>query len=311
MRTGLLLFLLPVLNATAQPVLEHPAAIPTPGGYAVETRSYGAVPGIATTGADVLWDLSAISYSVIGTTVDSILDPANTPYASDYPAATHAVRLVDQFGYYQVTDDHVDDLGYRISAGSPSFIYSDPGRILQFPSAVGDSWSDQTLSGSTASTLTVTVLAEGEIRLADQSIPDAVLVRRVYQGSTTATSTTWFRRSDGLRPLGNLLSNGTVIMRAPVVGTGTGITERTAPPVFGAFPVPTSGSLTIRKLDGSPLDDVRVLDGAGRTVLFYSTRNNASTIDLSDQPAGNYVIGTGRAGQWSVQQVVKLGRTPE
>ena len=106
----------------AQPVLEHPAAIPALGAYPIEARSYGVVPGIVTNGTGVLWDLSERPYTEIGTTKDSVLLPSATPYAADYPDATHAVRLVDQFGYYRVSDSAVDNIGYRLSAGSPSFI---------------------------------------------------------------------------------------------------------------------------------------------------------------------------------------------
>jgi hypothetical protein len=213
---------------------------------------------------------------------------------------------VDQFGYYRVSATAVDDQGYRLSAGSPSFIYSDPARILQFPSAVGDSWSDATLSGATASTLTVTVLAEGEIRLADATIPDAVLIRRQYVGSSsTASSTTWFRRSDGLRPLGNLLANGTVIVRVPQM-VGTGLSPTAKGPLVQPYPNPTTGDLRIT-LEGEGVAEIHLHDVMGR--LVRHARSSASTLvmDLSDLADGSYLLAVQKAGTRSTQRVVKAG----
>ncbi|MEZ4739103.1 MAG: T9SS type A sorting domain-containing protein [Flavobacteriales bacterium] len=297
--------LLPTLLA-AQPVLEHPAAIPAFGPHPVETRSYGVVPGLAQSGTGVVWDLSAIDPTVIGTTTDSVLDPTATPYAAYYPDATHAVRLVDQFGYYRVSASAVDDLGYRLSPGSTSFIYSDPARILQFPSEIGDSWSDATLSGATASTLTVTVLAEGEIRLADATIHDAVLIRRQYAGSSSnATSTTWFRRSDGLRPLGNLLANGTVIMRVPQE-LGTGISPRKVGQQLQLYPNPTPGELRIVSA-GTGVAEVQLFDATGRSVRRTSSNASVLVMDLSDLADGSYLLVVQQGGERSSRPILKAG----
>ena len=123
MRTpSLFFFSLFSVALLAQPVLEYPTAIPVFGPHPVGSRSYGVVSGMAQSGTGVLWDLSAVNYTEIGTTTDSVLDPSTTPYALDYPGATHAVRLVDQFGYYRVDDTGVEDLGYRLGPTSSSFM---------------------------------------------------------------------------------------------------------------------------------------------------------------------------------------------
>ncbi|MGV3636957.1 MAG: hypothetical protein ACO1NQ_04845, partial [Flavobacteriales bacterium] len=190
----------------AQPVFVHPDAIPAYGAYPVETRSYGVVPGLITSGTDVVWDFSTQDFSLIGTTTDSILLPASTPYAADFPTATHAVRLVNQFGYYRASSTEVLDLGTRLSPGSPSQVNTDPAAILRFPASVEDSWTDAVITGATSSQLQVTILAAGTIVLEDATIPDVVLVeRRQTAPAFTAVSTTWFRRGNGLVPLGNVL----------------------------------------------------------------------------------------------------------
>lgn len=288
----------------AQPVLEYPNAIPAFGPYPVVARSYGVVPGIAQSGTAVLWDLSAVSYTEIGTTTDSVLDPAATPYAADYPGATHAVRLVDQFGYYRIESTGVDDLGYRLSPTGSSFVYSDPAHIVQFPSVVGESWSDATQSGSTITTLTVTLLAEGELRLADGTIPDAVLVRREYVGpSSTATSTTWFRRSDALRPLGNLLANGSVIVRAPV-DLLTAVEESSKLLEVTVLPNPCTDLLSIWLTQAAGVD-LQLCDGSGRAVLSQRSNSGLVYMDLSTLPKGLYVLRVVQGSASTVRKVVK------
>lgn len=284
---SLLSSLLP-LTVAAQTAFSYPNAIPAFGAYPVETRSYGVVSGLDQSGSGLTWDLSGAAYSVVGTTIDSVLVPSATPYSNDYPLASIAVRLVDQFGYYTADETGVLDLGYRPSAVSPSFVYSDPARIVAFPTEVGDGWSDATLSGTTATTLTVTVLAEGELRLAEGVIPDAVLVRRHYAGSSfNATSTTWFRRSDALRPLGNLLANGTVIIRAPI-GLATAVGEPLDTAAVLA-PNPCAGVSNILLPYKEPVN-VRVIDAVGRVCMSVEERSGSVVLDLSSWPDGHYVV---------------------
>jgi len=288
----------------AQPVLEYPAAIPAFGPHPVVARSYGVVPGIVQSGTEVLWDLSAVAFTEIGTTTDSVLDPSTTPYTAYYPDATHAVRLVDQFGYYRVDAAGVEDLGYRLGPTSSSFIYSDPAQVVLFPSAVGESWSDQTQSGSTTTTLTVTLLAEGELRLNDGTIPDAVLIRREYVGSSsTATSTTWFRRSDALRPLGNLLTNGAVIVRAPVELL-TALNDHSSPTGISVFPNPCSNLLTVA-LPSTGTAAMQLFDAAGNVVLNARGNGDRAQLDLSNLGSGPYSLHLTQAGSVHVKRVVK------
>ena len=300
-----LFFVFCTAELLAQPVLEYPAAIPAFGPQPIVARSYGVVPGIVQSGTGVLWDLSAVNFTEIGTTTDSILDPSTTPYTADYPDATHAVRLVDQFGYYRVDASGVEDLGYRLGPTSSSFIYSDPARIVQFPSEVGESWSDQTQSGSTNTTLTVTLLAEGELRLNDGSIPDAVLIRREYVGSSsTAISTTWFRRSDVLRPLGNLLTNGAVIVRAPIEVL-TALNEHSSPAGISIFPNPCAHLLTVA-LPNTGSAALQLCDATGRVVLNARGNGDRVQLDLTDLGSGAYSLRVEQDGSvhhW--QRIVK------
>ncbi|MBL7954766.1 MAG: T9SS type A sorting domain-containing protein [Flavobacteriales bacterium] len=273
----------------AQPVFVHPDAVPSLGAYPVETRSYGVVPGLVTSGSEVVWDFSAQDFSIIGTTTDSVLLPSATPYAADFPTATHAVRLVNQFGYYRASSTGVLDLGTRLSPGSPSQINTDPAAILQFPAAVEDSWTDAVITGTTTSQLQVTILAAGTIVLEDATIPDAVLVeRRQTSPSFTAISTTWFQRGNGLVPLGNILANGGVIVRVPV-NLITTIAERDVPTLTLA-PNPAVGNTVLQRTDGVPLGQVRLLDAAGREVRSLRVNSAYMEFQLTDLPNGSYVV---------------------
>lgn len=277
--------------ALAQPVFQASTCIPAIGAYPVEVRSFSSAPGLAQSGSDVIWDLSTLPFTLIGTTVDSVLAPQNTPYASDYPAANLSVRLNGSFGYYRLESDHVDDLGYRVSPGSPSFIYSDPARILVLPFSVGQSATDAAVANSTTTTLTVEVLASGEIRLADGVIPDAVLVRRTYVTSnSTAVSNTWFRESDALRPVGNLLSSGGVIIRKPQVDAPTGVSTTASAEVgFTLYPVPSSTTLHIT-VAGDTNGELRIYDPLGKQVGQLRIIAGTAEVDISALAPAIYVV---------------------
>lgn len=274
---------------SAQTVLIHPDAIPAMGGHPVETRNYGVVPGLVTNGGGVLWDLSAQSHTVVGSTTDSILDPQATPYGADFPEANLAVRLVNQFGYYRVDSDSVLDLGMRLSAGSPSTVYADPARVLQFPAAVGDSWTDQVVNGATTSQWEITVLAEGTIQLSDVTIPDAVLVkRRIMNPGSTAESITWYRRSNALVPLGNVLVNGGVIVRVPMdISTGMAVTEVA---LFALATDPAGGRVVLSHTGGERLGEVRLIDASGRELQVFRDAGQQLEIGMGGMPGGGYLL---------------------
>ncbi len=273
----------------AQTVFIHPDALPSFGGHPVETRNYGVVPGLVTTGSNITWDFSAQGFTVVGTTTDSILDPQATPYGTDFPDANIAVRLVNQFGYYQATSDEVLDLGMRLSAASPSTVYSDPARVVQFPAAVGDTWTDQVVNGGTTSQWEITLLAEGTIHLSDVTIPNAVLVkRRIINPGSTAESITWYRRSNALVPMGNVLANGGVIVRVPLDIT-TSVAEAAAP-VFTLAPNPAADRIVLSHTEGEVLGEVRVLDASGRELQVYRGVGQRLEVSLEGMPSGSYLL---------------------
>lgn len=298
-----LLVVLLATDSVAQPVLMHPDAIPALGAYPVETRSYGVVPGLLTMGSDVVWDFSSQGFTVVGTTTDSILAPEATPYASDFPTATIAVRLVNQFGFYHTSSTEVLDLGMRLSAGSPSQINTDPASVVHFPAGVGDTWTDAVATANSDSELQVTILAEGTILLADATIGDAVLVERRYEtASSTAVSTTWFRRSNALVPLGNVLGNGTVIVRVPM-GPTTAMPERRTVNIHVA-PNPAVDHIQVERADRMALGEVRLFDPMGREVRVINTNGSTAMFDLSALPAGTFILHvTSVDGAW-VQRLV-------
>lgn len=288
----------------AQPVFVHPDAVPAIGAYPVETRSYGVVPGLVTSGSDVVWDFSALDFSLIGTTTDSVLLPSTTPYAVDFPTATHAVRLVNQFGYYRASSTGVLDLGTRLSPGSPSQINTDPAAILQFPASVEDTWVDAVATNTASSELQVTILAAGNIILEETTISDAVLVeRRQTSPSFTSVSTTWFRRSNGLVPLGNVLANGGVIVRVPV-NLVTTIAKRDVQ-VVNLAPNPVFGSTILQRTDGRPLGQVRLLDASGREVRQVIVTTARVELDLTGLPSGPYLVQMISADGVRTQRLIK------
>ncbi|MCP3929479.1 MAG: PKD domain-containing protein [Bacteroidetes bacterium] len=110
---------------------------------AVDTSVSGISVGQA--GANQTWDFSMLDQHLSNLIV--MKDPADTPYANEFPDANLAIGTEDFFSYAQLTDDELiflGDVGEFGGEGEVVTIAYDPtNTIYKFPSTYGTTWTDE------------------------------------------------------------------------------------------------------------------------------------------------------------------------
>lgn len=93
-------------------------------------------------GAGVTWDFSTLPD--LATTSDTIVDPASTPYPTQYPTADAAEGTYMGWGYFTQSTSDLQSLG---SANADTYVsLNDPWLRRSYPFTYGDTWAD-TFSG--------------------------------------------------------------------------------------------------------------------------------------------------------------------
>ncbi|MFN8393465.1 MAG: T9SS type A sorting domain-containing protein [Bacteroidia bacterium] len=144
------------ISAFAQPVLDQ-TAVGQPGDIFYLGIQDTFAPGfsIGSPGANQTWDFSNLL--VNGTDTIWYLDPINTTYGSNFPAANLAMKqasLGDGEAFLESTNNHLDILGVAgdlLGTGSPMVIpQNPPSRLAQFPFTYGNSFTNTTVIDITA-----------------------------------------------------------------------------------------------------------------------------------------------------------------
>lgn len=126
--------------ATAQPVMdwtEFPSSIGTNWWNFNGSYDFGfPLPGSPP------WDFS--TGPTADTTVATIIDKSDAPFADSFPSADIALREVSAsdttYAFVSITPSAV--LTYGFVEGPLVVVYDDPVRYLEFPLTMGDAWSD-------------------------------------------------------------------------------------------------------------------------------------------------------------------------
>lgn len=126
------------------------------------TITYGDVPGVGTTfyhasttsqvtvdlgsgGANQTWDFSGHTYEYDGES--TIADPSATPFAADFPGATHAIVLVEDtvegWVYQRVMTNAAYVMGYAGSYGAEDvvMVYDPEATAFVFPCSYQTAWT--------------------------------------------------------------------------------------------------------------------------------------------------------------------------
>lgn len=250
------------LQAISQPVLTN-AMNPTVGHTTTQLNAdtTGITPGNA--GANVTWNFTL---STSTSNSQTMVSPSSTPYASSFPTATAAYGQGGTYVYYRASSSMSELIG--LANSTFTMVYSDPQKMITYPSNYGNSFTDNlssnyTISGFPATrTGTVTYTYDGYGTLNLNGVTYSNVARIKYTQDITdnigggmsttnlvSTSYAWYANGAAKDPLltivtqtvdanGMISSTKTVLRLDP----STSI-EKTSPvTALNIYPNPSSGT---------------------------------------------------------------------
>lgn len=265
----------------AQPVLQSanfPNATTTLNWYALTD------PGTITepsNGVGQTWDFTSATWQLAGTVTWTAA--AGTPYASQFPTATHAfitTNLAMESLYVYLL---VDASGLQVVAEDVPWsteTYTDYKRVLQTPFAYGNSFSDTNdgTAGPDAETWTYT--GAGTLLTTLGSFPNTVKTVRTDDGRVTLWA--------GEVVFPRLSANSDGVNLYIDAATAIDAVEASLP-ALRAYPSPTTGTLSVDGTTGHAQWTVR--DAQGRTHNTGTWKGaTARTLDVSVLVPGAYVL---------------------
>lgn len=151
-------------------------------------------------GANVIWNFAALqATSAVATTI-SIVNPAQTPYASSFPNATYCYKESPSiaYRYYSLTPTVFERIGSFSSTGLKT--YSDPQIELTFPFQLGtvsnDTWMNS--ASSSGGTYDFECVGSGKLILPTAIYNNVLLALvKVHESFLNLTCYYWYSADNG------------------------------------------------------------------------------------------------------------------
>ena len=197
------------LSLFAQPSLQSAEMLPI--GNTINMRILQHFDLIDTTlqGANATWDFTALSVDLGQPAFNmTVVDPATTPGAADFPTSNYAYRESpnNYYRYFNLTPTKMERLGSYTNAPS---IFIDPQIEYVFPLALGttntDTWETFVANG----TYSLRCIGTGTLMLPGVTFSDALMVRvHVAAGTSGAKAYFWYSSENGAILLQYVVNNG-------------------------------------------------------------------------------------------------------
>lgn len=276
--TLLLTCLLASMQLDAQVTLTYGDISPT----GVQTNIYlltsGAPSAPPSDGINQTWNLTSATWQPIGTM--HFRQAAGTPYAANYPAANWAWELnitglgttymylqIDNSGMYVVADKVPTDIQ----------LYTNTKKVLQFPMAFGNSFSDDYVDNDGPDNVTWSYTGHGTLQTSLGNFPD---LAKVWSDEGDIV----FWNKAPLYPVAIAMSSS---VRAFTDAT-IGISEMNGGRTVLAYPNPCTDLLMI---DGIDAAHWRITDMEGRLVRSGSfTFTGVQNLDVTGLSTGSYLF---------------------
>jgi hypothetical protein len=294
-----------------------------------------------TTGAAVTWDYADIMGIPAIQKLASVIDPATSTYATDFPTSEKAIAIESS-----VTTFYTSETTMRKSQG---FVFNEPTfgdvkvifnvdeeQTHAYPMGLGDELTDdfdgqlkftfQTMPQTTACNGTVYTWVDGtgtlelpggtynnvvRYKMIDSAYATVVLLGDIevirtqyeYYDFSVSNLPIFIHANIKLQSVGATtpLTNQTLVLCKDEPMTWLGLNEG-ANSTFAVYPNPTNGELKIKGIEG--LATVEIIDQMGRTLKTFEGIMNAQSIDLGDLNAGTYFASITNGSTTSVQRVI-------
>lgn len=163
-------------------------------------------------GANATWDFTALSVDLGQPAISmTIVDPANTPHASDFPTANYAWREneTNYYRYFHLTADKMERVGSYTTGLS---LYSDPQIEYVFPFALGSTSMDTWETANDYGTYHLQCVGRGTLMLPGVTFDDVLMVRVHATGSFYALDFYfWYSAENGAILVQYVVGDGFVI----------------------------------------------------------------------------------------------------
>lgn len=227
-------------------------------------------------GTGQTWDLSGLTLQNVGTLAFS--PAAGTPYAGNYPVANwawaqHITGLGSTYQYLAITANGIDLLARNVPGDAVE--YTDAARIMQFPLAFGEGFTDAYVHATGSDTLVWTYAGHGTLITPMGTFTD--VAKLVNDEGEVAC---WNRNP--LYPV--MVQDDDDILF--FVQNNVGVAEQ-EPAMAHTWPNPCHDRLQVEH--ALPTTAWRVLDAQGR-VLLTGTFGPAGQVDVRSLAAGSYSL---------------------
>jgi hypothetical protein len=234
--------------------------------------------GSPSNGADQTWEYSAITWAEVGTAW--LGEATGTPYAGDYPSANNAWVLTptgmsSEYQYSLLSSNMFEVMATHVPA-TPN-VYSDRKQILQFPWALGQSFTDSYVATDGSGTATWTYDGYGTFITNVGTFTDQMKIT-----STEGDLVLW--NESPIYPT-LIVGSSNVMLFVP---STSGVAEMNSSAAVRLYPSPCDAVLTA---EGLSAGNWHITDLAGRTVLSGSSNNAArQELNVAGLLAGCYLL---------------------
>ncbi len=316
----IIIFSICILKAFAQPIITS-SVLPVKGDTIIlGLDTILQPPGNA--GANVNWDFSYLVQHILSSRI--YVDPAVTPYASKFPAATLARTdaIGSLYTYWKNVGNNSTYFGYvEPAAGTDQNYDSIPVNYYTFPI----NYNASSVTNFYATTNPGNIKGAGKyyfnadgygtLKLPHRTVTNVLRTKSVlYIGDSTINSYSltkeyaWYspNQKDVLLVISSVLLNGTLHRKYVFFDNhfSTGISALELSNSVHVYPNPSNGILKVELENNNDKNTIECYDYTGRLVLSREINEQHADVDLTAFGKGLYVIKIKSSTYETVKKVV-------
>ena len=206
------------------------------------------LPTFPTSGTNLVWDFTGVSFSNTTGVQNTVVSPANTPYASSFPQANICLISIlngstdTNFAYYTEDATKLEGVGSVSNGGANIRTCSDPNLLWKYPFAYAETVQDTSVCGTLPTQIVTKEYAGfGELRLPQMTVANCIMPKTV---SGSFTSYRWFTATPRLRLVAFSTDISFVVNELPDLLTSVAQQEQEVKR-WTVFPNPATETITL------------------------------------------------------------------